>query len=138
MKATVTAGVLTGKSELTVTTAAGLLDVLYDAEFRDSDGGTWRRLGGDMVAQDGVRGAFHLDDVGDAATVMLCAPFSVAVDAVCAYHQFIVQHTADGRHQVVPVDPAFNMKPVEGGADLASFEEAAALRDRRNAEAATA
>lgn len=136
MNSTVTAGVLTGKSELIITTVAGLRDILYDAEFRDRDGGTWRRLGGDLVAQDGVRGAFHLGNLGDATMVMLCAPFSVAVDAVQSYYKFIVQHATGGRHQVVPVDPAFNMKPVEGGADLESFEEAAALRDRLNAEAA--
>ena len=136
MNSTVTAGVLTGKSELIITTVAGLRDILYDAEFRDRDGGTWRRLGGDMVAQDGVRGRFHLDDPDDAAMVMSRAPFSVAVDGVCAYFKFIVQHATGGRHQVVPVDPAFNMKPVEGGADLESFGEAATLRDRLNAEAA--
>lgn len=136
MNSTVTAGVLTGKSELIITTVAGLRDILYDAEFRDSDGGTWRRLGGDLVAQDGVRGAFHLGNLGDATMVMLCAPFSVAVDAVQSCYRFIVQHAAGGRHQVVPVDPRLNMKPVEGGADLESFEEAAALRDRLNAEAA--
>jgi hypothetical protein len=81
VKTTVTAGVLTGKSELTITSVAGLRDILYGAEFRDSDGETWRRLGGDMVAQDEVRGVFHLDDLGDATMVMLCAPFRVAAAA---------------------------------------------------------
>lgn len=52
------------------------------------------------------------------------------------YPRFIVQHTGRDMHQVVPVDPAFNERPVEGGADLGSFEQAAALRDRLNLEAA--
>lgn len=47
--------------------------------------------------------------------------------------RFVVQHTTAGRHQVVPVDPESNGRPVKDGADIVSFADAAALRDRLNA-----
>lgn len=54
------------------------------------------------------------------------------------YPKYVVQSVGCDRFQVVPVDPRFNERPVEGGADLVSFEQAAALRDRLNLEAMTA
>jgi hypothetical protein len=58
--------------------------------------------------------------------------------AAPAYPRFVVQATTDGRHQVVPVDPGANGRPVQDGADIISFADAAALRDRLNAPAVTA
>jgi hypothetical protein len=53
-----------------------------------------------------------------------------------SFPRFIIQATTADRYQVVPADPASSACPVPGGADL-SWEQAEALRDRLNAEAAT-
>lgn len=52
------------------------------------------------------------------------------------YPPFVVQHAWPAHYQVVSVDPQHNGRPVEGGADL-TWDEAAALRSRLNAEAMT-